>query len=132
MSAVPNPISSNVLRDPVFADVVRDPIFAGFSANGGDELDAEKAPSTPGVYRSFGELSDEDIVDEEGLARIFDKCRKSIKRAVGRGELPAPFRFGGQPTWRVGSIREHFAKAEAKAEKEAARRARLIERHSLR
>ncbi|MFC1707598.1 helix-turn-helix transcriptional regulator [Planctomycetota bacterium] len=131
MNVVSDPIFADVWTDPVFADVSRISVFTDFAAEISDEVCAEETPPLPGVYRVFGELPDDAIVNEEGLAAVFGKHRKSIKRAVNRGELPPPFRFMGQPAWRVASIREHFAKAEAKVEKEAARRARLVERHGL-
>jgi len=69
------------------------------------------------------------ILDEAELARIFNCSRATIKRAVQRGELPAPCRMFGRPVLTAGRILEHvaarLAAAQREAEKENARIARL-------
>ena len=68
-------------------------------------------------------------VDEAALARMFTCCRASIKRAVQRGELPAPTRMFGRPFWTAGAVVRHvegrLTEAQKEAEREAARLARL-------
>lgn len=48
------------------------------------------------------------LVTEAGLARIWGKCRDSIRSAVERGELPPSVRVMGKPTWTTGVIIRHI------------------------
>jgi predicted DNA-binding transcriptional regulator AlpA len=54
------------------------------------------------------ELGENTIIDEANLAKLFGKCRKSIKRSVTRGELPPPMRFFGKRTWLSGQLSAHI------------------------
>jgi hypothetical protein len=57
-----------------------------------------------GVVRTLGDLPDGTIINEEALAKMFDRCQASIKRAIQRGELPPPVKLLGMPVWTVGKI----------------------------
>ena len=57
-------------------------------------MDEEKNNSI-GVIRELGELSPDTVLSEQALAKIFDRHRVSIKRAVERGELPPSVRLFG-------------------------------------
>ena len=85
-------------------------------------LPSESTPEEPnpviGVWMAMGSLPSESIVSEDGLAGIFGKHRDSIKRAVGRGELPKPFKLMGKLVWRVQALWEHFKKLETAAQEE--------------
>ncbi len=87
----------------------------------------EQAPA--GVVRELGELPPGAILEEEAVARMFNRHPASVKRAVERGELPPPVRLFGKPSWTAGVILAHLdARLEAakrEAEKEAARFARM-------
>ena len=86
------------------------------------ELVAESeslAAAVPGVYPILGALGHGALVTEEGLAKIFGCCRRSIRRAVCRGELPPPVRLMGKPTWTAGAIVRHFDRRLADAEEQA-------------
>lgn len=65
------------------------------------------------------ELGENTIIDEANLAKLFGKCRKSIKRSVARGELPQPIRLFGKHTWLAGQLAAHI-KARMAAMKEKA------------
>jgi len=87
----------------------------------------EQAPA--GVVRELGELPPGAILEEEAVARMFNRHPASVKRAVARGELPPPTRFLGKPRWTAGAILAHLdtrlESARREAEKEAARISRL-------
>lgn len=77
----------------------------------------------PGIYLELGKLPASTVINEDGLADILGKtCRESIKRAVGRGELPAPVKVMGKNCWTVGVIVKHL---EDRLETEARKVARL-------
>jgi|GEM_PF-4840992 len=61
-----------------------------------------------GVYAEIGRLPPDTPITEEGLAKLFGKCRDSIKSAVDREELPRPARIMGKPTWTVRAIIRHI------------------------
>ena len=48
------------------------------------------------------------IVDAAGLAQILGRCKKTVERAVRRGELPRPFRFMGKNVWMRHKILAHL------------------------
>ena len=78
----------------------------------------------PGLcVAELGRLPAGTILDERALARLFGCCRASVKRAVARGELPAPIRMFGRPCWTAGRILEHVAARLAAAQKEVEREA---------
>ena len=85
----------------------------------------EHGPESSGVVRGLADLPPDTLLDARALASVFGKCRKSVFRAVGRGELPAPMTMGGRATWLAGAVRDHLTRRQA----EAIRRA---ERHEAR
>ena len=76
------------------------------------------ASNTSGVIRELGELPEGALITEQGLAKIFNRHQVSIKRAVQRGELPAPTRLFGMPTWTAGNILRHIKGRQERAAKE--------------
>jgi hypothetical protein len=91
-----------------------------------DDVGAVPAPALDGVCSELGALPPGALVTEKALAVMLAKCVKSIKRAVARGELPAPVRIMGAPTWTAGAIVRHVEKRLDAAAREAEReRARL-------
>ena len=60
------------------------------------------------VLTELNQLSDDTIITEAELARLFDKHPVSIKRAIERAELPPPTKLLGKPIWTVHSIRRHI------------------------
>lgn len=64
--------------------------------------------SGPGVFEELGRLPPGTIVTEDALARMLGRgCRESIRRAVGRCELPAPVRLLGKNVWTAKAIVQH-------------------------
>ena len=72
-----------------------------------------------GVIRELGDLPGDAIISEAAIAKIFDRHRVSIKRAVERGELPPSIRLFGEPVWTVKALREHFTKRLDQAREES-------------
>ncbi len=83
-----------------------------------------------GIIKELGELPPDTVLSEEALAKIFDRHRVSIKRAVERGELPPSVRMFGEPVWTVRALREHLAKRLETAKKEAEQLQRRISQMS--
>ncbi len=65
------------------------------------------------------------LVFEDDIAQHFDRCSRTVKRAVLKGELPPPTKLFGQPVWTVGSILKHI---ESRLEVELVAKAELQER----
>lgn len=66
------------------------------------------------------------VVTERHLANLLGKHPVSIKRAVGRGELPRPVRMFGENCWTARALREHIAKRLEQARREAEQAERRI------
>jgi hypothetical protein len=81
-----------------------------------------------GVIRKLGDLPPDAVISEDGLARLFGRHRASIKRAVGRGELPPSIRLFGEPVWTIEALRNHMNKRLAAADKEASQCQRRLSR----
>jgi len=81
-------------------------------------MDAEQT-NDMGIIRELGDLPAEAVISEQALAKIFDRHRVSIKRAVERGELPPSVRLFGEPIWTVKALREHLGKRLDTARKES-------------
>ena len=78
--------------------------------------------SLKSVFLEFGQWPEHTVINEAGLAAIFEKHKVSIKRAVERGELPPPTRIMGRPVWTVGVIIRHI---ESRLQSEAERKEAL-------
>ena len=81
--------------------------------------DESKETLPIGVIRELGELPAGAVITEQGLAKIFDRHKVSIKRAVERRELPPSIRLFGEPVWTVKVLLEHLSKRLDEAKKEA-------------
>ena len=90
------------------------------SEGGVEQIEAASAHA--GVFAAIGALPAGAVVTEDGLAKMWGKCKASIKAAVERGELPRPVRLMGKNSWTAGSIIRHH---ENRMEVEARRYARL-------
>jgi hypothetical protein len=79
-----------------------------------------------GICVALGALPPGAIVTEDGLAGMLSKCRMSIRRAVKRGELPAPTRLMGKRCWTAGAIIRHVEAQLERAKQEAQRLGRRL------
>ena len=80
----------------------------------------------PGIWRELGDLPPGAIVTEKALARMLGRHQVSIKRAVQRGELPAPTRLLGGPVWTAGVLLQHIEARLGAAQEEAERTRKRI------
>ena len=72
-------------------------------------------PLAPGVViTKLADLPERAMLDETALADALGITKRTVRRMVGRYELPPPIRFGGRATWQAGAILKWF---EARAEK---------------
>jgi hypothetical protein len=62
------------------------------------------------ILEELGTLPPGTLVSEKWLAERFGRCVVSIKRAVSRGELPAPATVLGENRWTIGAIVRHIEK----------------------
>jgi hypothetical protein len=84
--------------------------------------DAPNGTTTPGVVTALAELPAAAHIEIGALATMLGRHKKSIERAVRRGELPPPIRFLGKQVWLVDVIREHMRARQEAAIKAACRR----------
>jgi len=77
--------------------------------------------ATSGVVRGVADLPADTLLDAAALARMFGKCKKSVFRAVDRKELPAPSMMFGKRVWTAGAVRDHLARRQAQAIRDAER-----------
>ena len=70
------------------------------------------------IIEKLGDLPKGAIVNEEALAKMFDRCQVSIKRAIQRGELPPPVKMFGMPVWTAEKLLSHLNSRLDKALKE--------------
>ena len=85
-----------------------------------------ESTAIPSIIEEFGKLRPETIITEEGLAKVFHRHPQSVKRAVERGELPAPCKMFGAPTWTVGVLVRHIEHRLDEAAKEVKRNERKV------
>jgi len=76
---------------------------------------------TGGIVTALAELPSDAHLDAEALGCILGRCKKTIQRAVRRGELPPPIKFMGKHVWLVRSILAHMENLQDKAIKQANR-----------
>ena len=83
--------------------------------------------TTQGACTEIASMPSNAHLEVAALAMILGRCKKSIQRAVRRGELPQPFTFMGRHVWLAGKIVEHLQKLQDDALHQAGRRDRKIE-----
>jgi len=82
------------------------------------------------IIKELGDLAPDTVISEDALAKIFDRHKVSVKRAVERGELPPSVRLFGEPVWTVRALRDHMNKRLEAAKKEAEQLERKISQMS--
>jgi len=75
-------------------------------------------PGDPEIIRELGSLPPGALIRKDELARMFNRCPRSIERAVERGELPPPTKVLGGPVWIAGVILQHIKNDLATAARE--------------
>ena len=93
-----------------------------------DEITTAKESAKRGIITQLAELPQDSVINETALAEIFGVDKRTIRRMVGRFEIPPPEKIAGQSRWLSGMILRYFkAKLERKS-KEAERKAMQLER----
>ena len=85
-----------------------------------------EATSAGTVITRLAELPERTILDEVALAETVGVSKRTVRRMVGRHELPPPVRFAGRSCWQVGRVLVHFEAKAERAAKETERAARRV------
>lgn len=80
-------------------------------------------PQTPGVLDALARLPEKTLLTEDALARALGISKRTIRRMVGRFELPPAVRFGGRSTWQSGAVLRWFEARADRAARQAERAA---------
>jgi predicted DNA-binding transcriptional regulator AlpA len=70
----------------------------------------------------LAELPANTLLDNQALAEVFSVSTRTLRRMVGRGEIPRGIRLGGRSMWIAGTLVEYL---KAEAERQAAQARRL-------
>jgi hypothetical protein len=95
-----------------------------------DIRDLADTHSLPGIIATLAALHPSAIVTEAGIAHLFSRHLVSVKRAVGRGELPPPCKLFGTNVWTAGSLVRYIEGRLAQAAAEAERDAKRLAQHA--
>jgi hypothetical protein len=91
----------------------------------GDNQGHEQA----GLYIvDLAELPVNTLLDNQALAEVFSVSTRTLRRMVGRGEIPRGIRLGGRSMWIAGTLVEYL---KAEAERQAAQARRLAANLSI-
>jgi hypothetical protein len=95
------------------------------------ELNAMQAinANPSGVCIDLATLPVNAQLDMHALAKIFKRSKKSIQRAIRRGDLPKPFRMMGKCVWLAGVIIDHFVEKQKAALQLDEKRKERLSRH---
>lgn len=80
----------------------------------------------PDIWRELGDLPEGAIVNEQAMARIFGKCRMSVKRAVSKNQLPRPVKMFDSLVWTAGAVLKHLEGRLAAEQKDAEKLRRKV------
>lgn len=82
------------------------------------------------IVTRLAELPDRALLDERALAHVFGVTKRTVRRMVGRYELPPPVRLAGRATWQAGQVLRWFEGRAERLAREANRRSRRLEETS--
>ena len=99
------------------------------SAKGVARRDVEDSPLRDQgvVIVRLAELPERALLDEAALAECLGVSKRTVRRMVGRHELPPPVAFGGKSMWQVGRVMSWFEVRAERAAREADRRKRRVD-----
>ena len=84
----------------------------------------EATPDLPGVcITALAEIPPAALLDETALAAALGCCKRTIRRMVGRYELPPAVPFAGRSMWQAGKVLAYFEAAADRKAREAERAA---------
>ena len=78
------------------------------------------------IITKLAELPGEALLDEEALADTLGVTKRTIRRMVGRYELPPPVSFAGRSMWQVGRVLSWFDTRAERLAREAERGAQRL------
>ena len=84
-----------------------------------------------GAVTELAKLPPQAHVDSQALGQMLGRCKKSVQRAVRRGELPPPFRFMGRHVWLVKTLLDHLQEQQDVVLHEMNRRTARLEKRNL-
>lgn len=88
---------------------------------------AGRADGTGVVIVGLAELPERAILDERALAAALGVSKRTVRRMVGRFELPPPISFSGRSVWQVGKVLGWFEARAERAARETERLARKLD-----
>ena len=99
------------------------------------ELGAKERPQGDGdregpggvVIIKLAQLPERAILDERALAAALGVSKRTVRRMVGRYELPPPISFSGRSAWQVGKVLAWFEARAERAARDAERNARRLD-----
>jgi len=81
------------------------------------------------TQKHLAEMPEKEILTETALAAALGVTTRTIRRMVGRCEIPPGTRLGGHTVWFAGRVLAYIDKRLEKAEQSAARRDAALGRH---
>ena len=82
------------------------------------------------IITRLAELPRATLLDEKALAQTFGVTKRTVRRMVGRYELPPPVSFAGRSMWQVGKVLSWFEARADRLAREAERGAQKLKRMS--
>jgi len=93
----------------------------------GEQTPTDESEQTYDVITGLSDYPPNTLLTEKALAKMFNLCATSIKRAVERHELPPSTKICGKPRWTVKVINSHIEEQLKAAKQESeAEQARLL------
>ena len=82
------------------------------------------------IITKLARLPDKSLVDEQALAEALGVTKRTIRRMVGRYELPPPVSFAGRSMWQVQKVLRWFEGKADRLAREAERSAHRLKQRS--
>lgn len=93
-----------------------------------EEDDRDHAAGRRGVLIvGLAELPAQALLDESALARELSVTKRTVRRMVGRFELPPPVSFAGRSMWQAGRVIAWFEERAERVARNAQREARKLD-----
>ena len=94
-------------------------------SEGAEPRDASEKESGV-IITKLAELPRATLLDEKALAQTVGVTKRTVRRMVGRYELPPPVSFAGRSMWQVGKVLSWFEARAEQLAKEAERSAQRL------
>lgn len=90
----------------------------------------QAAPEMPGVIDALARMPVQTLLDERALAAALKVTTRTIRRMVGRYELPPGVPLAGRTVWLSGKVLAFLEEKLDRAARDAERRATAMQRHA--